>query len=121
MSVYSGNPLTNAVVAWNTVHMAAVIEQLQAEGYSVRDEDIAHLSPARFEHLNPYGKYLFDLTHFPTKAYDPCANRDGKSDVFRPFAIATPYWIAEWLSSHTRVNGTPLIVFHLFLDCSVML
>ena len=23
----------------------------------------------------------------------------------------------EWLSSHTRVNGTPLMIFHLFLDC----
>jgi TnpA family transposase len=65
------NLLTNAVVAWNTVYMAAVIEQLRAEGYPVRDEDIAHLSPARFEHLNPYGKYLFDLTHLPHKGLRP--------------------------------------------------
>src|SRR5712691_2691343 len=49
------NLLTNAVVAWNTVYMAAAIEQLRTEGYPVREEDIAHLSPARFEHLNPYG------------------------------------------------------------------
>ena len=26
----------------------------------------------------------------------------------------------EWSSSHKRTNGTPLTVFHLFLDCSVM-
>jgi TnpA family transposase len=63
--------LTNAVIAWNTVYMAAAIEQLRAEGYPVREEDIAHLSPARFEHLNPYGKYLFDLTHFPHKGLRP--------------------------------------------------
>ena len=25
----------------------------------------------------------------------------------------------EWSSSHTRTNGTPLTVFHLFLDCSM--
>ena len=53
--------LTNAVVAWNTGYMAAAIAQLRAEGYPVRDEDIAHLSPARFEHLNPYGKYTFAI------------------------------------------------------------
>jgi hypothetical protein len=55
------NLLTNAVVAWNTVYMAAAIEQLRADGYAVRDEDIAHLSPARYEHINPYGKYRFDI------------------------------------------------------------
>ena len=59
------------MVAWNTIYMAAAIEQLRAEGYPVRDEDIAHLSPARFEHLNPYGKYLFDLTHLPHKGLRP--------------------------------------------------
>jgi rRNA maturation protein Nop10 len=41
--------------------MAAAIKQLRVEGSPVRDEDIAHLSPARFEHVNPYGKYRFDL------------------------------------------------------------
>jgi hypothetical protein len=55
------NLLTNAVVAWNTVYMAAAIEQLRADGYAVRDEDITHLSPARYEHINPYGKYRFDI------------------------------------------------------------
>src|SRR4029453_4809702 len=50
------NLLTNAVVAWNTVYMAAAIEQLRAEGHAVRDEDLIHLSPTRFEYLNPYGK-----------------------------------------------------------------
>lgn len=39
------NLLTNAVVVWNTVFMAVAIEQLQAEGYPVREEDVTHLSP----------------------------------------------------------------------------
>jgi hypothetical protein len=55
------NLVTNAVVTWNTVYMAAVIEQLRAEGRTVNDEDIARLSPARYEHINPYGKYRFDV------------------------------------------------------------
>lgn len=55
------NLLTNAVVTWNTVYMNAVLDQLRNEGYSVQDEDLIHLSPARYEHINPYGKYHFDL------------------------------------------------------------
>src|SRR5712692_10135615 len=50
------NVVTNAVVVWNTVYMQAVLDQLRAEGYRVQEEDLAHLSPARFEHVNPYGK-----------------------------------------------------------------
>jgi TnpA family transposase len=55
------NLVTNAVVVWNTVYMQAVLDQLQTEGYPVAEEDLAHLSPARFEHVNPYGKYVFPI------------------------------------------------------------
>lgn len=55
------NLLTNAVVTWNTVYMAAAIDQLRQEGYPVQEEDIAHLSPARYEHINPYGRYCFEV------------------------------------------------------------
>src|SRR5437667_234249 len=51
------NLITNAVVVWNTVYMQAVLDSLRAEGSSVEEDDVAHLSPARFEHVNPYGKY----------------------------------------------------------------
>ncbi len=56
------NLVTNAVIAWNTVYMAAVIERLRAEGKTVNEVDIARLSPARYEHINPYGKYAFDVS-----------------------------------------------------------
>jgi TnpA family transposase len=55
------NLITNAVVIWNTVYMQAVLDQLRAENGSVQEDDLAHLSPARFEHLNPYGKYDFPI------------------------------------------------------------
>jgi hypothetical protein len=35
-----------------------VIDQLRAEGRTVNEEDIARLSPARYEHINPYGKHI---------------------------------------------------------------
>ena len=53
--------VTNAVVAWNTVYMQEVIEQLSLEGADFNEADFVHLSPARFEHVNPYGRYDFDV------------------------------------------------------------
>ena len=70
------NVLTNAVVAWNTVYMAAAIEQIRREGHPVQDADLVHLAPARYEHINPYGKYRF--------AVDEELNRTGLRPLRRP-------------------------------------
>ena len=53
--------VTNAVVAWNTVYMQEVIKQLQLSDSVVNEVDFVHLSPARFEHINPYGRYEFNV------------------------------------------------------------
>jgi hypothetical protein len=55
------NLVTNAVVTWNTLYMEAAIKQLRSEGYQISDEDISRLSPTRYRHINPYGKYQFDI------------------------------------------------------------
>ncbi len=55
------NMLTNAVVVWTTVYVQEAIDQMRSNGIEVNDEDIAYLSPARFEHINRYGRYNFDL------------------------------------------------------------
>jgi TnpA family transposase len=54
------NLVTNAVVLWNTVYMSAALDELRAAGHRFTDDDVVHLSPARFEHINPYGRYHFD-------------------------------------------------------------
>jgi hypothetical protein len=41
--------------------MNEVIGQLRAEGYPVDDADVAHLSPAGYEHINSYGKHPFNI------------------------------------------------------------
>jgi TnpA family transposase len=56
------NLLTNCVITWNTVYMAAAIDRLRIDGHSILEEDIAHVSPCRYEHINPYGKYAFDVS-----------------------------------------------------------
>ncbi len=41
--------------------MDAALNQLRAEGFDVRDEDVARLSPLGFEHINMLGRYAFIL------------------------------------------------------------
>ena len=41
--------------------MGKVIEQLESEGWDIVAEDLQHISPARFEHINPYGRFRFDM------------------------------------------------------------
>ena len=51
----------NAVVLWTTVYLNAAIEQLKVQGYPVRDEDAARLSPFVRKHLGVHGAYSFAL------------------------------------------------------------
>jgi hypothetical protein len=41
--------------------MDAVIREATEEGMKVADEDMAHVSLARFDHINRYGRYCFDF------------------------------------------------------------
>ncbi len=55
------NLVTNAIALWNTVYLQAAVEQLKIEGIEIKDEDLNFISPARFAHINPYGRYYFNL------------------------------------------------------------
>jgi len=55
------NVATNSVILWNTIYMQEVLNELRKEGYIVNQDDIVHLSPARFSHINRLGKYFFDF------------------------------------------------------------
>jgi TnpA family transposase len=53
--------VVNAIILWNTIYMDAALAQLRAEGFNVRDEDVARLSPLAHEHINMLGRYAFTL------------------------------------------------------------
>lgn len=53
--------LTNAVMVWNTRYMEAVIQNLEQESYQINEDDLKHISPSRFEHINKYGRYNFNI------------------------------------------------------------
>ena len=55
----------NIITLWNTIYMDAVLEQLRSEGYPqgypLKPEDVARLSPLIFDHINFLGRYAFAL------------------------------------------------------------
>jgi TnpA family transposase len=53
--------LHNAVVAWTTLHIGPVVEQLRAEGHAIEDATLSLTTPLMRKHLNPFGRYHFDL------------------------------------------------------------
>lgn len=53
--------VVNAIILWNTIYMDAALDQLRGEGFDVRDEDVARLSPLTHEHINMLGRYAFTL------------------------------------------------------------
>jgi TnpA family transposase len=54
----------NLVVLWNTIYMDAALNQLMSEGYEVRPQDVARLSPLGLKHINMLGRYAFTLPDF---------------------------------------------------------
>ena len=53
--------MVNVIILWNTIYMNAALEQLRKEGYPVKDEDVARLSPTMSHHINLLGRYSFTL------------------------------------------------------------
>ena len=52
--------VVNIIVLWNTIYIDAALDQLRQEGFLVRDEDVARLSPFIHErHINLLGRYSF--------------------------------------------------------------
>jgi TnpA family transposase len=51
--------VVNIIVLWNTIYMEAALNQIRKEGYEVRKEDVARLSPLVHDHVNMLGRYSF--------------------------------------------------------------
>ncbi|MCW2948576.1 MAG: transposase [Actinoallomurus sp.] len=63
-----------------THNMDAAVTQLRADGFMVRDADVARLSPFVRHHVNMLGRYSFELPDLPgglRPLRDPDADDDG--------------------------------------------
>jgi TnpA family transposase len=60
--------VVNIIVLWNTIYMDAALTQLRKEGYPIREEDVARLSPFIHEkHINLQGRYSFAVPEAVTR------------------------------------------------------
>ncbi len=53
--------VTNTIIVWNTRYMQAIIDQLKNEGYLINEDDLKHISPCRFKHINKHGRLTFNV------------------------------------------------------------
>jgi len=51
----------NAVAHWNAIYMQEALQQVRTDGMDVRDDDLTHISPLIWRHLNSLGRYDFSL------------------------------------------------------------
>ena len=51
--------MLDAVVLWNTRYIDLAVNVLRGQGYPVRDEDAARLSPLGYAHINMFGRSSF--------------------------------------------------------------
>ncbi len=66
----------NAVVLFNTRYMDAAVTKLRSDGFEVREEDVARLSPFVRDHINMLGRYSLQLPELPRR--DAAAARPGR-------------------------------------------
>lgn len=55
--------VSNAILYWNTIHIAEIIKQLRAQGQKIEDEDLSHISLLIYKHFIPMGSYFLINAH----------------------------------------------------------
>jgi hypothetical protein len=67
----------NVIILWNTLYINSAVEQLKAEGFPIRSEDIAPLSPLMFDHINLLGRYAFSVPDSVLRGRTPALAESG--------------------------------------------
>ncbi|WP_431904289.1 Tn3 family transposase, partial [Nonomuraea sp. bgisy101] len=70
----------NCVVLWTTGYLDAAVRQLKAQGYPVREDDMARLSPFVSRHLGVHGAYNFLLPDLASGTIRDLRDPDGAED-----------------------------------------
>lgn len=59
------DPLFKGVVDWNAFDISKAVQILSGEGYPIRQQELASLSPYVTRHIKRYGDYVVDLQNIP--------------------------------------------------------
>ena len=61
--------LSNAVLVWNTLRIAEIVNQSRQAGHAITDQDLARVSPLMHGHVIPNGTYRFGDEEEPPRVY----------------------------------------------------
>jgi hypothetical protein len=53
--------LAAAIILWNTVYLQRAVDHLRKQGIEPGPDDLAHLSPLGWEHINLTGDYAWEV------------------------------------------------------------
>ena len=53
------------MILWNTVYLAEAVEQLKRDGVTIKEEEIRHVSPLGWEHINLTGDFHWNMKQVP--------------------------------------------------------
>jgi hypothetical protein len=78
--------VTNAILAWNARYLTAALDDIrQHQPDLIRDDALAQLSPVGHAHVNPNGRYRFDVSAPPAGQLRPLRARTaGDERASRP-------------------------------------
>jgi hypothetical protein len=97
--------LANAIIFHNTLDIADVVRQLQAEGEAVEPEDLAQISPYLTEHIMRFGEYSTHELALEPEAYEPRLDVDFWRHPVVPRLKAELGWLPQPSTKFRR--GTP--------------
>lgn len=52
--------VSNAILYWNTIKITEIVDDLRAQGETIDDETLSHISLLPFRHVVPNGMYFIE-------------------------------------------------------------
>ncbi len=100
--------VVNAIVLWNTLYINAALQSLEGEGFPIKPEDVARLSPLISDHINLLGRYASrSRKGSPEASCDPCEARMMPLRMWRKRQYKLSYVLMPVFCSITRKHPNP--------------
>ena len=80
--------VVNAIVLWNTTYLARAVAYVRSQGVVLRDEELSHVAPVRWDHIALTGDYLWSDVQIPRERFRPLRTSRFRPEAFRASSVA---------------------------------
>src|SRR5438552_18569852 len=63
------NLVVAAIILWNKVYLEEAVKQLRRDGVTVKEDDLRHVYPLGWEHINLYGDLHWNVQLIPPNVH----------------------------------------------------